>query len=92
MPFDLLGCGLGFGIVPRRAQILFAVHVEVVVAGRALPRTDGMSFAWFEIFLFDGVRGEILVAFHLDAVIGFSENSAFPYCFCHITSLDFLYG
>jgi len=44
------------------------------------------------MFQFDGIRRKILVAFHLDALIGFSENSAFPYCFCHITSLDFLYG
>src|ERR1700685_3248918 len=89
---NLIGGGFGLWVKPCRALIPFAVHFKVVIAGCAFPRTNGVSRAGLEIFLRDRVRGKILVAFHFHALLGFSENRAFPYCFCHSTSLDFFYG
>src|ERR1700685_731210 len=91
-PFNLVRGWLWLWVEPCRALIPFAVHFEVVIAGCALPRTNRVSRTGLEIFLLDRVRGKILVAFHFHALLGFSENRAFPYCFCHSTSLDFFYG
>jgi hypothetical protein len=42
----------------------------------------------FEMIGLDGVGREVLVAFHLHALIRFREDRAFLDCFCHKTCLD----
>src|SRR6266446_256607 len=41
------------GIVPGRVFVYFAVHLEVVVAGLAFPRTKCVSVAALKVLLLD---------------------------------------
>src|SRR6476661_4047332 len=80
---DLAGRGLGLRVIPGSIWVALAVHLHVVVAGGAFPRTHCLVIAGLEIFAVNGLHGEVLIAFHLDRLVRFSENGSVPGCLWH---------
>src|SRR5207248_5765859 len=69
--FDFCGRGFGIAVIPGSIGISFPVYLQVVITGGAFPHTLGVMAAWFEVFLLDRFRREILIAFNLYGFLRF---------------------
>ena len=83
MVLNIAGCRLGVRIIPSCILIHLTVHHYVVVAGDPFPGTGGVSLTDLEIFLLNGIGGEVLIAFYDLTVIALGYDGAIPDCFGH---------
>jgi hypothetical protein len=66
------------GIKPRGILIRFTVHHDIVIIRRSLPGANGVCAALTQKPLFDGVRREVEIAFHLLTAIALGDDFPFP--------------
>ena len=78
MVFDVGGCGVWLRVIPGAVLNLHAVHFDVVVVGRALPRADRGMGAGLQEFLIHGVWREVLMALDFGASTALGQYFAGP--------------
>ena len=80
---DFRGRGFWVGVIPGGVLIPHAVHFDMVIARRALPRTNGSVVARPEKFFFHRFQRKVLIPFHDHAGIAFGNHFSSPRRFRH---------
>ena len=78
MIFDGLGSIRWRWIIPGCISITLAINLQMIIAGCALPGTDGMGSTVFQVGLFNGSYREIVVSLDKNSVITFGNNFIVP--------------
>src|SRR5258706_11783392 len=87
---DLLGGGLGGGVIPGCVAIGFSFDHDVVVARGAFPRAHGVRLRFAQIGVIDALGRKVDVPLHDSHVLGrrIGDSCAAPCCFRHEAILD----
>src|SRR5262249_29760840 len=88
--FDILRCLFRIGVIPGCIFVPFAVNDNVIIAGRAFPRTNSMGFAWLEELFPDHIRRKVVVPFDNNCIVAFGKNCAVPNRFHNCYYLQFV--
>jgi len=82
---DLVGLGLGIGVVPGRIGMQLAVDQQREIARRALPGAGGLVIAEGHMVAVERIHREVVVAFDEHGVVALGDRDAVPGCF-HVPS------
>src|SRR6202034_366400 len=80
---DLRRGRLRIGVIPGSVGIALAVHFNIMVARRSLPRANALRLAGPQILGVHRARGKILVPFDCDGLVAFRQHRAIPRGFGH---------
>src|SRR5262249_26138398 len=75
---DVLGRFQRRGVVPSRVFVHSAIDDDVIVAGRPLPRANGVGRTRFKILLPDRVGRKVMIAFHEDRFLRLGQDGVIP--------------
>ncbi len=63
---------------PHGISAALPVHLEVVVAGQALPRAESLQLTLLQQSLVDAPEWEVVIALNEHRVVGLGDGHAFP--------------